>query len=441
MSDAADIVSAVKTRRFVRCLEAAMVIIVFACVAAISLKSRVGVHPDEPLHISSARYFQDHWLPPRANDELTPYLDPAYGVSYALSTPPEAAYLVYGKIAALTEAMGGSFADGCRHAALLLLALICGWLVIKRPEHPAYAFMLFATPQVWYVFAYVNGDAWGMFASFWVVWQLGNPRSLGRRYIDGAAPRWGIATLALAFVALALCKRNYLPFFMYALAYGTYITYRDRARLQRWALALGAGALVAGSIFLVDEARNGFDKTGRALELREAHAMQPFKQSSIDAGTAMNGLGLKQKGVPLMDVIGKPWNWAEGIYKTFLGVYGPMSIWFPPWEYVLRGIAFLALAALAVWSARGSPLLLAAASVMAIGVIIAALEFAWTYDFQPQGRYVFAVIPILALTWTHAAKPPKLLLSWALLFMAFALGYRSMVTLGIPELLGAVFLA
>ncbi|MEZ0310716.1 MAG: DUF2142 domain-containing protein [Myxococcota bacterium] len=438
MGDVTEIVSSVKTRRFVRCLEAAMLVIVFACVAIIGIKSRVGVHPDEPLHIDSARYFQDHWLPPRANDEFIPYLDPAYGVSYALSVPPEAVYFVYGKVGAIVTAAGGSFSDGCRYAALLLFALLCGWLVVKRPEHPAHAFVLLATPQVWYVFAYVNGDAFGMFASFWVVWQLGNHQALGRRYIESASSRWGILTLGLAFAALALCKRNYVPFFMYALAYGTLITFRDRGRLQRWALSLGIGALIAGSVLVFDEARNGFDKEGRALALREAHAMQPWKQSSIDNGTAMNGLGLRQKGVPLMDVVGKPWNWAEGVYKTFLGVYGPMSIWFPPWEYVLRGLAFLALALLALWGARGSPLSLAAALAMGCGVIVAALNFAWTYDFQPQGRYIFAIIPIIALAWTHDTRPPKRL-AWALLFIAFLLGYRSMLTLGIPELLGAHF--
>jgi apolipoprotein N-acyltransferase len=113
-----------------------------------------------------------------------------------------------------------------------------------------------------------------------------------------------------------------------------------------------------------------------------------------------------------------------------------MSIWFPPWQYVLRGLAFLGLVGLAIWGARGRPLSLTVAMALVFGVILAALNFSWSYDFQPQGRYVFAIVPIVALTWTHDDRPP-MLPAWALLFAAFFLGYQSMLTLGIPELLGA----
>jgi hypothetical protein len=418
-----------------RNLQAAILPIVFCCVALINIGSRVGVHPDEDLHIASARYFEHHWLPPIADEAFAPYLDPAYGVSYALSVPPEFVYFYYGKVGAITHALGGAFAYGCRYGALILFAALCAWLAVKRPEHPAFAFMLLATPQVWYVFAYVNGDAWGIFASFLVVWQLGNPDSLGRRYIDRDSARIGAVTAGVALAALALCKRNYTPFFLYALTYGTLLTYRDRAKLQRWLAAVAVGAVLAGGITLIDEVRNGFAKEERGLALREAHAEAPWKQSSIDKGTAMNGLGLKQKGVPLSALLVAPWNWIEGVYDTFLGVYGPMSIWFPPYEYYLRGAAFFLLVGLAIYGARKNGPSLIAGIVLAIGIIVAALNFAWTYDFQPQGRYIFAIIPIFALLWTHDEKPKRA--AWAGLTVAFLLGYYSMVRLGIPELLAA----
>jgi hypothetical protein len=440
-----------------RNLQSALLVIAFACVATIGIGSRIGVHPDEPLHIASARYFEHHvlppivdeaytrylddrrqhvMLPPIVDEAYTRYLDPAYGVSYALSVPPELAYFIYGRLARFYENFGADFSYGCRYAALTLFALLVCFCALKRPEHPAHAFMLLATPQVWYVFAYVNGDAYGIFASFWVVWQLGNRDSFGRRYIDANGSKRGIVYLGLALAALLLCKRNYVPFLVYAIAHESVRSFGDKARFKRWLHALSLGAVVGGGITIYDEARNGFAKTERALVLREEHAEAPWKQSAIDNGTAMQGLGLKQKGVPVMNVLFAPWHWLDGIYKTFLGVYGPMSIWFPPWQYVLRGLAFLGLVALALVSTFKYRLEWLGGVAMVAAIILAAFNFAWTYDFQPQGRYIFAIIPTLALLWTNDAKP-NAKLSWSLLATTFALGYASMLTLGIPELLGA----
>ncbi|MBC7792762.1 MAG: hypothetical protein H7Z43_03560, partial [Clostridia bacterium] len=374
-----------------RSLQTAMLVIAFACVAVINVGSRIGVHPDEPLHIASARYFEHHELPPVVDESYTKYLDPAYGVSYALSVPPELAYFIYGRLARFYENFGASFAYGCRYAALTLFAMLTGFCAWHRPKHPAFAFMLLATPQVWYVFSYVNGDAYGIFASFWVVWQLGYRGSLGRGFIDRNESKRGAAHVAIALAALFLCKRNYLPFLMYAIAHETVRSFGDKPRFKRWVFAVGLAVVIGGGITIYDEARNDFSKTERALLLREEHAQAPWKQSAIDKGTAMQGLGLRQKGVPAMQVLFAPWHWLDGIYKTFLGVYGPMSIWFPPWQYALRGLAFLGLTVLAFWGSRKHRLEWLGGGAMVCAIILAAFEFAWTYDFQPQGRYIFAL--------------------------------------------------
>lgn len=414
-----------------------MLVVALACVAIINVGSRIGVHPDEALHIASARYFEHNILPPIVNERYAKYLDSAYGVSYALSVPPELTYFIYGRVSRFAENFHVSFDYGCRYGALALFALLCGFCAIRRPEHPALAYLLLATPQVWYVFSYVNGDAYGIFASFWVVYQLGYRESMGRAFIDGDdGPKRGALYAGLALAALFLCKRNYIPFLVYAIAHETVRTYADKPRFKRWLMVLGVGAAVGGGITIWDEARNDFAKTERALVLREEHAQEPWKQSAIDHGTAMQGLGLKQKGVPVDQVLFAPWHWLDGIYKTFLGVYGPMSIWFSPIQYFFRGLAFLAVTALAFWGTRKRKLEWLGAIAMVCAIIYAAFDFAWTYDFQPQGRYIFAILPTIALLWTDDETPPKYA-SWGLLCCTFALGYSSMVQLGIPELLGA----
>ena len=78
----------------------AMVFVLIACMATLS---RVGVHPDEGVHVRAADYFQQHVLPPPVGAPDIRNTYSVYGVSRLHSG--EIAYLLLGKCARLFHAL------------------------------------------------------------------------------------------------------------------------------------------------------------------------------------------------------------------------------------------------------------------------------------------------------------------------------------------------
>ena len=126
---------------------AALLLLVFAQVAIMAAKAPSAVNPDEELHFVTAQYYHNHWLPPPAADpEVVRYLDPCYGTSYLLASPPQILYPLAAKAALLA---GGEphFRRGLRLFNLgLLCALVgAGSILARRNRWPA--FFLLLTPS------------------------------------------------------------------------------------------------------------------------------------------------------------------------------------------------------------------------------------------------------------------------------------------------------
>ena len=41
-------------------------------------------------------------------------------------------------------------------------------------------------------------------------------------------------------------------------------------------------------------------------------------------------------------------------------------------------------------------------------MIVASVHYSWTCDFEPQGRYLFPMLPILLITWRTIAGERRL---------------------------------
>jgi hypothetical protein len=81
---------------------------------------------------------------------------------------------------------------------------------------PALGFLLL-TPQVWYVFSYINGDALPFALLTVLLIELGCPDSSVRRFLKGAQARPTPAVLVVGALLglLAISKRNYLVSFVF----------------------------------------------------------------------------------------------------------------------------------------------------------------------------------------------------------------------------------
>lgn len=174
-----------------------------------------SVNPDEDLHEADARYFSSHWAPPRidAPDMQATYSASPYGVSYLSEW--NVTYLLAGKFGNLARSLNIDERTGYRlyHAALFALAI--GLILVLRLSAAA-SIPLLVTPQVWYLFSYLNGDALPFAAALIAAALTFAPASRLRTFLAGER-QYDVALVMqlLVFIAclaiLVVSKRNYWP--------------------------------------------------------------------------------------------------------------------------------------------------------------------------------------------------------------------------------------
>lgn len=158
--------------------------------------------------------------------------------------------------------------------------------------------------------------------------------------------------------------------------------------------------------------------------MREERARDDFKPSN----PTNPGYLLARKGVPFRQIVTDPgWYYQSAI--SFYGFFGYFTVRSPGWAYLAAALAgALALLGTLATVARGwgqtpphDRLIFAVAPLWVALCVLASLYNSWTFDFQPQGRYLFsALIPLaILLGGPMGAAPPwqRRLggLGWALL--------------------------
>ncbi|HSI05194.1 MAG TPA: hypothetical protein VLC93_11985, partial [Myxococcota bacterium] len=210
------------------------------------------------------------------------------------------------------------------------------------------------------------------------------------------------------------------------------------ALLRRASVIVVSGAVVAGPFLVADLVNNGIARDTRFEQLREELAAPSFKPSDIAAGEAYRGLALRQCGVSAPAMFSRPWRWGNLTYRSFFGVYGTMDIFSPKRVNGMQALCAIALLVLAWWQRKpsprpGRPLLSTVGLTMIAVTLAAAFWRAWTFDFQAQGRYVFAIIPIAALLLMDGTERRANALHWGLFAVLAILGLWSILA-ALPQL-------
>lgn len=174
-----------------------------------------SVSPDEDLHEAGARYFSTHWLPPRldSSEMLPSYKASSYGVSYLSEW--NVTYLFAGKAGNLATSAGLSERQGYRLYQASLLLLLIGAVALLRLS-PFSLVPILVTPQAWYVFSYMNGDALPLAAASLAAGIALTRDSPLRAYLMGERrAELKVIAHALVFAAclamMLVSKRNYWP--------------------------------------------------------------------------------------------------------------------------------------------------------------------------------------------------------------------------------------
>ncbi|MBU1566549.1 MAG: hypothetical protein KJ630_13095 [Proteobacteria bacterium] len=384
--------------------------------------SKDNSHPDEYVHMSAINYYQDHWLPPVIDDPAIRNTFSAYGVSRLNNG--EVYYLFAGKFNMFLQTFNIP-----EHFSLRLFNVCLFGLIVLYTIRNRYARMValpfLVSSQIWYIFSYCASDAFALFFAFLAACELIDPKSLLHRYLKGDG--WGFKLLGFVVLSILLgiiflLKKNYLPFvvfFYLVLAVKLFFTeeffWEKKAAILRLCLITFVGLSIFGLRVGADYFVNGFDREEKIVRLQEEMAHSWYKP-----GTELHkkhiSLYREARGATLEEIV-KIDRWFEKTFRSSFGVFGYFTISgtqvyydLVRWSGVMLLVLFLAT------FVRGGGLIgsgLAFAGLgISVGLIGIALYHSWVIDFQPQGRYLFPIIPIIGILcgWNSTTMNQRLLI-------------------------------
>jgi hypothetical protein len=385
----------------------------------IALVTRYDAHPDEYLHVDAFCYFQSNaWMPPPDVDGLE------HGPEgHSRVYDGEIVYWVYGRASSLTQqsrpldtappTLSVDLSQCLPHytvyrlfnVALFLLTL--GILFAVGARHAwaaAIGMLMLCLPQVIYLYAYANSDAWALsFALFLLVFALAEERPLGSA--------WKAALLGLLAGVVLLSKSTVwiaLPLAGALIGYPLVRDWRQSgsrppALWRHAAIVAVTTLLLLAPIRIVYPLAQGPDFEARMAAMRERRAQPGYKPSNPYAP----GRELRSNGVGLEQIV---FNlaWMKATARSFYGYFGYMTFQSPRWAAGLAAAlgTFNVLLTLVVhwrrWKDLPGPLrlVLVSAPVVIAALVLASMLNSWIREYQPQGRYLFvAIFPIALWMW------------------------------------------
>jgi len=422
------------------------IVAVLIMITVMAVISNIDVHPDESVHIPAVEYYSDHWLPPVIEDPEIIDSYSCYGFS-RLNTH-EIYYFVAGKLKKIFSFIHLPDYILFRLINVLFFSIILVY-TIKIPQARTLALPLLISPQIWYIFSYVNGDAFGLLLSFLAGCQLLLPESMFNRFLYQDDKKiFQPILLAILLALILLLKKNYLFFsaFLFFCVVLKVVWQEDRERqksiIKRLAVIVLIGVSLVGLRFGADYYVNGFDRSDKLEQAREKYAYYPYNPNT-ELKDQHPMLYLKKRGYTLNNIVSNA-HWFEKTFRSFFGIYGYHTITASSVYYDLVkkiAIIFAAFFFLSVFIRSGlrNNLLTLSLLFLAAVLIGASLIHSWVSDFQSQGRYLFPIIPMLGLLYGMSGKSINHKLTTIFVSILFIFSAYSFIFLGLFQIPKAVF--
>jgi hypothetical protein len=383
-----------KSTRTIRPLYAVLGATASALVLSLSLTSAFNAHPDEIWHVACASYFLlDHYPATNPSTQSTESIS-FYGSSY-LAT----ADIVYPITAAWT-ALVSTFTDPPldqvqidRLLSVISFAVLI-WLLARRPNQGMLLSFLI-TPQLWYIFSYVNNDWFGVVIATCLILFLDSNRWTFHRFaITGSLTQLlRLLPTAVLLALLYFSKPNYWVCAIFCLYDPAIRLFRRNStfwsRLRVLGFCAGLALLSIGCILV----KNSFSS---ATVQKIAVPANPLaKRGAVESVDLTNRKSQTEKlfahHVTLWNMLTKrQWLWLS--CRSFFGDFGWMKFHLSLTYYYLTILTFVALVASALISSRAEQNLravLLCSLLVVLANIFSAIGYSWFFDLQPQGRYLF----------------------------------------------------
>ena len=373
-------------------------------------------HPDEWGHITSAGYYSDSWLPGAVDDPKVLKTVSGWGLSYLYHL--DIVYWLAGKFAALWQ---GLVYDDYLRVRLFnaILFLILGFIVAcKTRSVPLLSLVLVVSPQIWYIFSYFNGDAFPFFVAILIAWQLMDPDSLTNQYLNSVNLRnnmSGGALFGILVGMMLLSKMNYylyVAFVLFIIAwrfipeqgYTSSISNRNFLKIKKGIFIAGVALCIYLPPVVYDQYINDFNKHEKILIVAERYAEPEFKPSTLrnDISSSYRCLRLRDKGVSLKELFLQNPEWRDMSFKSFFGLYGNMNLYsdveyYQAVTYTL-GLFFLLVFFCIIRTFPIRDVIFVLFVLFFAGLAVGQSVYnSWVNDYEPQGRYLFVILPMLMI--------------------------------------------
>jgi len=368
--------------------------------AVISMKNH---HPDEIVHISAVQYYTDNWLPPAVESPEIRHTYSIYGFSRLNTLEPS--YFLAGKFSSLLGIFHLDTVLTFRLFNVLLFSILT-FLAVKNVQYRLLLIPLLLSPQIWYIFSYVNSDAFALFTAVLAAGQMVVKNSALNHFLEHKKiPIRKIIGLGLLFGLLLLVKK---PFYFFILFFLFYFVWRCvfqpftdfRGMVKRLLIIACIGSSLVAMRLAADVNVNGFTKQEQMRTMQELTAAPTYKPST-ELHSKHIHLQMRERGTNLESFL-KQHRWGEKTFRTGVGVYGYMTVASSNDYYnMMRMVGLAALLfmgiSIAIRGGWSGNILFSGALLCSAALIGVACYHAWTIDFQAQGRYLFAITAILGM--------------------------------------------
>ncbi len=352
------------------------------------LEARFNYSPDEMDHVAAVNYYaSDRWMPPEIGaDEARIAERPHYATTYLYTH--DKTYLILGKLGVV---FGKSSADDSNVVFFRLLSWIIATAAVAWLAwiNPGAVLPLAVLPQFFYFSTYVNGEGLAIAAAV-----SGFAAALLFRRTNQAVFA-GLCAL-IAFAAIFLKPSFYIiHIFNAALVIVHAAQIRGLLRALRapgFFILFCLGAAILGIFLWMEVTVYGSD-TICAAGIGKCDDLAAYQ--SENATRAMDSI-VANSGASRLDML-LTGHWVWSSLKSLVGVFGYMT------NPIARSLIFVSLILLsayfvytAIFHGRTRPVF-AILLLLSIGfVVFLSIEYSYSYDYQPQGRYIVAAAMLLS---------------------------------------------
>lgn len=415
---------------------ALVTIVTFATILIfyMALKTPFNMHPDENGHVPASQFYEENWLKKRVDHpQMVNSLVPNWGTSYLYIN--DSIYMVAEKLTSPLKSLGMDDYKRYRIFNSTLFVVLAIILAFNWSKSIWFFLVLGISPQTLYIFSYFNGDAfslfWGLISG--IIFVVNLNKIIEYFWKGGGINRY-LIYFCLSLIMITFTRANYLiliPYFLGMLIILKPIDMPLKNNFIKTSIRCSIFLFIIFIPFFIEKLYiyyiNDFIFNDLVQLQRQLFATPELLLSNIiETKNNPHLLSLRDFGVPLKDLLSNEpsysgsfispspvtYSWLLSTWLWFFGVYG-YGVYMTTFSYVVTNtllpLTLMGSVLFLKFKEFKPPYALISAFnfFFILLVICQSLMFSWTYSFQPQGRYVMPLLPMLAI-WLSLGPKVKI---------------------------------